>query len=73
MTIMAKCSYCGRTETHKLTDTEEYNLTGYRLWGRAFGKLQDLFPDIPAWIRSGAIDNASGGFCICTKCGRGGN
>lgn len=69
MDIKATCSCCGRTETRNLTEVEEYNLLGYRKYGRQFGMLQNLFPDIPAWIRSGAIDMTSGGFCICQECG----
>ena len=68
MTITAKCSCCGQTATHELTEIEEYNLTGYQLWGRNFGMLQNLFPNIPAWIRSGAIDKYSDGFCVCPEC-----
>ena len=68
MTITATCSCCGRSEDYKLSELEEYNLEGYRRYGRGFGMLQTLFPDIPAWIRSGAIDQYSGGFCICPKC-----
>jgi len=32
------------------------------------GFMQDLFPNIPAWIRSGAIDTRANGFCICPNC-----
>lgn len=71
MTITAKCSCCGRTENYKLTITEAETLTQYRILGRGLGKLQDLFPSVPAWIRSGAIDKTTGGFCICPECGRG--
>lgn len=67
-TITAKCSCCGATETYTLSDLETYNLIGYRKFGRGFGMLQDLFPNIPAWIRSGAIDDSANGFCICPKC-----
>lgn len=69
MTITATCSCCGRTATHELTDLEEFKFDGYMLFGREFGKLQDLFPNVPAWIRSGAIDKYNGGFCICPECG----
>ena len=69
MTITATCSCCGRTATHELTDLEEFKFDGYMLFGREFGKLQDLFPDVPAWIRSGAMDKYNGGFCICPECG----
>lgn len=70
MTIKATCSCCGRTEEYKLSGVEAYNLAGYEMFGRSYGKLQDLFPNIPAWIRSGAIDKTSGGFCICPECGK---
>lgn len=70
MTITAKCSCCGRNEDYKLSGVEAYNLAGYEMFGRSYGKLQDLFPNIPAWIRSGAIDKTTGGFCICPECGK---
>lgn len=69
MTITATCSCCGRREDYQLSETEEYNLEGYRRYGRGFGMLQAIFPTVPAWIRSGAIDMTSGGFCICPECG----
>lgn len=66
--IYATCSCCGETEEFELTDNELQTLYQYSLVGRQMGKLQDLFPRVPAWIRSGAIDQYSGGFCICPKC-----
>lgn len=68
MTITATCSCCGRSEDILLTEHEAFTLEIYRKVGRSMGKLQDLFPNIPAWIRSGAIDQTTGGFCICPKC-----
>lgn len=68
MTIIAKCSCCGQKKEYELTDLEEFNLEGYLIFGRDYGRLQDLFPNIPAWIRSGAIDKTSGGFCVCPEC-----
>ena len=68
MTILAKCSCCGREEEYYM-DEEEYSLLlQYQIYGRQLGFLQDLFPRIPAWIRSGVIDQFSGGFCICPEC-----
>ena len=68
MTITAKCSCCGREEEYRLSKSEEATLAQYVVLGRQMGKIQDLFPDVPAWIRSGAIDKYSGGFCICPEC-----
>ena len=67
-TITAKCSLCGYEEQYELSSEEIYNLRRYKLYGRQIGKIQDLFPKIPAWIRSGAIDITSNGFCICPYC-----
>lgn len=69
MTIKATCSCCGQTGEHELTEREAYLLEGYKTFGMGMGRLQDLFPNVPAWIRSGAIDHRTGGFCICPKCG----
>ena len=70
MTITAKCSCCGRTESYKLTNKEQKALEQYQIYGRTMGKIQDIFPNVPAWIRSGAIDKTSFGFCICPECAR---
>ena len=40
----------------------------YQMNGRQLGFIQDLFPRVPVWIRSGAIDKYSDGFCICPEC-----
>lgn len=66
--IIAKCSCCGYEEKYELSKEERDTLRKYILLGRQLGKLQDLFPNIPAWIRSGAIDKSCNGFCICPKC-----
>ena len=66
--IIAKCSCCGYEERYELSDEESIMLHKYRIFGRQMGMIQDLFPNIPAWIRSGAIDKYSNGFCICPHC-----
>ena len=67
-TITAKCSFCGREEAYQLNEEEYRTLLKYKIYGRQLGFIQDLFPNIPSWIRSGAIDLYSQGFCICPKC-----
>ena len=67
-TLTATCSICGRKEKYYLSEKEYHVLQKYRIYGRQLGMPQDLFPKIPAWIRSGAIDKYSNGFCICPKC-----
>lgn len=68
MEIYATCSCCGTTESYEMNEKETEMLGRYQVYGRQMGMLQDLFPNVPAWIRSGAIDQFSGGFCICPKC-----
>ena len=67
-TITAKCSVCGYVEKYKLSRQDASILKEYLLYGRSLGKIQDLFPNIPPWIRSGAIDKYNNHFCICPKC-----
>ena len=69
MIITVQCSLCGKKENYELDKNEQLALAAREAFGREAGTLQDLFPKIPAWIRSGAIDEYSGGFCICPKCG----
>lgn len=66
--LIAQCSCCGKIGAHRLTDEETEILYEYEDRGREMGYLQDLFPNVPAWIRSGAIDKYSDGFCICPEC-----
>ena len=68
MKITATCSVCGYKESYSLNKNEAETLKKYRIYGRQMGFIQDLFPDVPPWIRSGAIDQYSDGFCICPKC-----
>ena len=65
--ITAKCSCCGREEEYLMSDEEYKNLERYCELGRKAGRLQDLFPKMPAWIRA-SICKESGGFCICPEC-----
>lgn len=66
--LTAECSLCGTEEDYELSEKEEATLREYFFRGREMGLLQNLFPDIPAWIRSSCIDKGSGGFCTCPKC-----
>lgn len=66
--IVATCFICGTEGKHILTAEETENLILYYTLGRNAGRIQDLFPNVPAWIRSGAIDKYSNGFCICPEC-----
>ena len=66
--LKVQCSICGHVETYKMDEAESIILEKYWCYGRQLGMIQDLFPKVPAWIRSGAIDKCSGGFCICPKC-----
>ena len=67
-TITAKCSCCGKEEKYTLSNKEYSAFLKYQCYGRQLGYIQDIFPNVPAWIRSGAIDQYSGGFCICPDC-----
>lgn len=66
--IVAKCALCGYEEEYELAEPELETYWLYQIFGRDLGMLQDLFPDVPAWIRSGAIDLYADGFCICPRC-----
>ena len=67
-TIEAQCSCCGKKEEYHLDKKEYYTLLLYQVYGRQLCYIQELFPKIPAWIRSGAIDQFNGGLCICPDC-----
>lgn len=64
MIITAKCNLCGNEECFELTSEETEKLLDYWIEPR-IGYVQDLFPRVPAWIRSGGIQRE---FCICPKC-----
>lgn len=67
-TLYATCSVCGYEEEYKMDEQEVATLMEYQTKGREMGYIQNLFPKVPAWIRSCCIDQYSGGFCICPKC-----
>ena len=71
MKITATCACCGRKESYMLSDEERKTFELYQTAGRSMGMIQNLFPNVPAWIRAGAIDKTTGGFCFCPKCARG--
>lgn len=66
--LRTRCSICGKAGTYQLNEKELNDLMEYEVRGRSMGYLQEIFPNIPPWIRSGAIDKFSGGFCICPSC-----
>ena len=66
--LVTKCSVCGKEKGFELTERETEVLRKYICYGRQMGTLQKLFPRVPAWIRSGCIDQYSNGFCICPDC-----
>jgi len=67
--LTAVCSYCGHEETYTLEGDDVDTLITYWSMPRGMMKpIQELFPNVPAWIRSGAIDKYSDGFCICPDC-----
>jgi len=66
--LTVRCSCCDKEGTYEMNEEEYVTLQRYQLHGRQLGYIQDLFPKVPAWIRSGAIDQYSGGFCICPEC-----
>lgn len=68
MKLTATCSICKKVGTYETSKEENVNLKNYWSYGNKAGYLHELFPNIPAWIRSGAIDTRSNGFCICPEC-----
>lgn len=64
MNIECKCSCCGAVGKYQLNEKEAANFLRYQQYGAMAGMIQDLLPNVPAWIRSGATT----GFCICPKC-----
>lgn len=65
--ITAKCSCCGKEYEYHMDNDDYRNLEKYYEYGRRAGKLQDLFPKMPSWIRA-SICKESNGFCICPEC-----
>ena len=66
--IYPECSICGTEYAYMLTKADANKLRRYDYKGRAMGYIQDIFPKVPGWVRSGAIDKYSNGFCICQNC-----
>lgn len=70
ITLHAYCNYCDREKLFKLTEEETATYFEYLVKGREMGPIQCVFPRVPAWIRSGAIDRYADGFCICPTCSK---
>ena len=68
MKLTVTCSICKKVGTYETSKEENVNLKKYWSYGNKARYLQELFPNIPAWIRSGMIDTRSNGFCICPEC-----
>ncbi len=66
--LIAICSCCGKAGVYEMNEEEYMTFLQYQIYGHQLGYIQDVFPNVPAWIRSGAIDQFSGGFCICPDC-----
>ena len=66
--LEATCSYCGEIGVYIMDDEEKEKKIEYYFKGRSMGMIQNIFPKIPAWIRSGCIDKYSNGLCVCPKC-----
>ena len=66
--LVAKCSACKKETEYVMDETETQTMSKYICYGRQLGYIQNLFPKVPAWIRSGAIDQYNDGFCICSDC-----
>lgn len=66
--LVARCACCGREGHYEMNDQEYATFLEYQYRGRELGYIQELFPTVPSWIRSGAIDRYSEGFCICPNC-----
>lgn len=64
MLIKCVCSCCSEVGTYELNEKETANFLRYQNDRAKAGMIQDLLPDVPAWIRSGVTT----GFCICPKC-----
>ncbi len=54
--------------TYTLSGEEEKNLEQYEKIGRSAGRLDQLFPEMPAWIRYGCLEPLSGGRTWCPDC-----
>lgn len=66
--LSCNCSICGKQGVHTLTPDETKTYMEYQIKGRQMGALKDLFPEIPSWILSGAIEPLSNGYCECPEC-----
>ena len=66
--LICECSKCNKKAAYEMSEEETKTYMLYQIKGRSMGTLTDLFPNIPAWILSGAIDPLANGKCICPKC-----
>lgn len=66
--LTCACSKCGKQTVYEMSEDETKKYMEYQIKGRAMGSLRDIFPNIPTWILSGAIEPLANGRCICPSC-----
>lgn len=64
LALECNCSICGKNGVYVLDNKEEESFTEY-IVGNMY--LDEALPKVPNWIRAGAADMRSNGFCICPK------
>lgn len=68
--LLCKCAKCGKQGAYEMSEAETKLYMEYQIKGRSMGPLQTIFPNIPAWILSGAIEPLSDGYCECPECNK---
>lgn len=72
--LQAQCSCCRQWGMYVMSLEEEKSYDEWleaKIYGKPHKLLQEAFPKVPAWIRSGSIDyTRTNGFCICPRCSR---
>jgi len=72
--LHAQCACCGNVGAYPLTQEALDKVFDYLDQMPAFGQVhpmgyvQDVFPDVPSWIRAACLSKGTDGFCICPKC-----
>lgn len=68
--LTCTCASCKKQGRHVMTPDEKRTYDMYLRIGRVAGRLDQLFPNIPGWIRYACLEPTYGGKTYCPKCSK---
>ena len=67
-TLICECSSCGELIRYPMKEKDMREYLDRKTNNRPMRPLSSVFPDIPQWILTGAMDPMAGDKTICPEC-----